>query len=300
MLKTLVGPWLGQRPIGEIEPPELLRVLRQIESRGKHETAHRTKQRCGQVFRYAIATGRTRRDPSSDLRGALTPVRHQHRAAITDPARVGELLRAIDAFEGTFVVGCALKLAPLLFVRPGELRRAEWSEIDLGQAEWRIPAEKTKMREAHLVPLSTQAIAILAILKPLTGTSRYVFPSIRTRQQVMSENTINVALKRLGYDASQMCGHGFRACVDAAQRDGLGAGHHRATTGACAAEQGACGVQPRAAPRRAPEDDAGLGRLPGRPAPQGRGRPAASLRRSGRGPLNRKSPPKGRLAMRRW
>ena len=163
------------------------------------------------MFRYAIATGRTQRDPSADLRGALTPVRHQHRAAITDPARVGELLRAIDAFEGTFVVGCALKLAPLLFVRPGELRRAEWSEIDLGQAEWRIPAEKTKMREAHLVPLSTQAVAILALLKPLTGTSRYVFPSIRTRQQVMSENTINVALKRLGYDASQMCGHGFRA-----------------------------------------------------------------------------------------
>ncbi|WP_234800694.1 tyrosine-type recombinase/integrase [Luteitalea pratensis] len=211
MLKTLVSPWLGKRPVAEIEPPELLQVLRQIEARGKHETAHRTKQRCGQVFRYAIATGRTQRDPSSDLRGALTPVRHQHRAAITDPARVGELLRAIDAFEGTFVVGCALKLAPLLFVRPGELRRAEWSEIDLGQAEWRIPAEKTKMREAHLVPLSTQAVAILALLKPLTGTSRYVFPSIRTRHQVMSENTINVALKRLGYDASQMCGHGFRA-----------------------------------------------------------------------------------------
>ena len=212
MLKTLVGPWLGKRPIGEIEPPELLQVLRQIESRGKHETAHRTKQRCGQVFRYAIATGRAQRDPSADLRGALTPVRHQHRAAITDPARVGELLRAIDAFEGTFVVGCALKLAPLLFVRPGELRRAEWSEIDLGQAEWRIPAENDEdARGPHRAPQHAGDRHPRAPEAADWDLSVRVPVHSHQARRPMSENTINVALKRLGYDASQMCGHGFRA-----------------------------------------------------------------------------------------
>ncbi len=211
MLKTLVGPWLGKRPIAEIEPPELLSVLRRIESRGKHETAHRTKQRCGQVFRYAIATGRAHRDPSADLRDALTPVRSQHRAAVTHPEQVGELLNAIDGFDGTFVVRSALQLAPLVFVRPGELRRAEWSEVDLDAAEWRIPAERMKMREAHIVPLSTQAVAILQELRPLTEHSRYVFPSIRTITRPMSDGTINAALRRLGYDSDQHVGHGFRA-----------------------------------------------------------------------------------------
>jgi integrase len=211
MLKTLVGPWLGKRPIDEIEPPELLTVLRRIEVRGKHETAHRTKQRCGQVFRYAIATGRAHRDPSADLRDALTPVRSEHRAAVTDPAQVGKLLNAIDAFDGTFVVRSALQLAPLVFVRPGELRRAEWSEINLDAAEWRIPAERMKMREAHIVPLATQALEILRELKPLTGHSRYVFPSIRTITRPMSDGTINAALRRLGYDSDQHVGHGFRA-----------------------------------------------------------------------------------------
>lgn len=211
MLKTLVGPWLGKRPIREIEPPELLTVLRRIEVRGKHETAHRTKQRCGQVFRYAIATGRAHRDPSADLRDALTPVRSEHRAAVTDPAQVGKLLNAIDAFDGTFVVRSALQLAPLVFVRPGELRRAEWSEINLDAAEWRIPAERMKMREAHIVPLATQALEILRELKPLSGHSRYVFPSIRTITRPMSDGTINAALRRLGYDSDQHVGHGFRA-----------------------------------------------------------------------------------------
>ena len=211
MLKTLVGPWLGKRPIREIEPPELLTVLRRIEVRGKHETAHRTKQRCGQVFRYAIATGRAHRDPSADLRDALTPVRSEHRAAVTDPAQVGKLLKAIDAFDGTFVVRSALQLAPLVFVRPGELRRAEWSEINLDAAEWRIPAERMKMREAHIVPLSTQAVAILRELRPLTEHSRYVFPSIRTQTRPMSDGTINAALRRLGYNSDQHVGHGFRA-----------------------------------------------------------------------------------------
>ena len=211
MLKALVGPWLGRRPIAEIEPPELLSVLRRIESRGKHETAHRTKQRCGQVFRYAIATGRAQRDPSADLRDALTPVRSKHRAAVTHPEQVGELLNAIDGFNGTFVVKSALQLAPLVFVRPGELRKAEWREIDLEAAEWRIPAERMKMREAHIVPLSTQAVAILQELRPLTEHSRYVFPSIRTITRPMSDGTINAALRRLGYDSDQHVGHGFRA-----------------------------------------------------------------------------------------
>jgi integrase len=211
MLKALVCPWLGKRPIAEIEPPELLTVLRRIEVRGKHETAHRTKQRCGQVFRYAIATGRAHRDPSADLRDALTPVRSEHRAAVTDPEQVGKLLNAIDGFDGTFVVRSALQLAPLVFVRPGELRRAEWSEMNLEAAEWRIPAERMKMREAHIVPLSTQAVAILQELRPLTEHSRYVFPSIRTITRPMSDGTINAALRRLGYDSDQHVGHGFRA-----------------------------------------------------------------------------------------
>jgi len=211
MLKSLVNPWLGKRPVADIEPPELLSVLRRIESRGKHETAHRTKQRCGQVFRYAIATGRAQRDPSADLRDALTPVRSQHRAAVTHPEQVGELLNAIDGYHGSFVVRSALQLAPLVFVRPGELRRAEWSEIDLDAAEWRIPAERMKMREAHIVPLSRQAVAILQELRPLTEHSRYVFPSIRTITRPMSDGTINAALRRLGYDSDQHVGHGFRA-----------------------------------------------------------------------------------------
>lgn len=211
MLDELVNPWLGRRPVAEIEPPELLEVLRRIEKRGKHETAHRAKQRCGQVFRYAVATGRAQRDPSGDLRGALTPVKASRRAAITEPNEVGALLRAIDAFEGTFVVSAALKLAPLVFVRPGELRRAEWSELDLDGAEWRIPAAKMKMREAHIVPLSTQAVAILEELRPLTGHRTYVFPSVRDPRRPMSENTINAALRRLGYAGADMCGHGFRA-----------------------------------------------------------------------------------------
>lgn len=211
MLKSLVNPWLGKRPIAEIEPPELLSVLRRIESRGKHETAHRTKQRCGQVFRYAIATGRAQRDPSADLRDALTPVRSQHRAAVTHPEQVAELLNAIDGYHGSFVVRSALQLAPLVFVRPGELRKAEWSEIDLDAAEWRIPAERMKMRDAHIVPLSTHAVAILKELKPLTEHSRYVFPSIRTTTRPMSDGTINAALRRLGYDSDHHVGHGFRA-----------------------------------------------------------------------------------------
>jgi integrase len=210
-LDTLVNPWIGARPISEIHAPEMLKLLQRIEERGAHETAHRTKQRCGQIFRYAIATGRTKHDPTADLRGALTPVKVTHRAAITDPTKVGELLRAIDGYTGSFVVRSALKLAPLLFVRPGELRRAEWPEFDLDGAQWRIPASKMKMREEHIVPLTEQAVAILRELQPLTGRSRYVFPGERSRQRPMSDAAINAALRRMGFDKDTMTGHGFRA-----------------------------------------------------------------------------------------
>ncbi|MFZ5656072.1 MAG: tyrosine-type recombinase/integrase [Pseudomonadota bacterium] len=211
LLRDNVFPWLGSRPIAEIEAPELLAVLRRIEQRGAHETAHRAKDKCGQVFRYAIATGRASRDPSADLRGALAPVVRTSRAAVTDPSAVGDLLRAIEGYEGQFTTRCALRLAPLLFVRPGELRAAEWAEFDLEAAEWRIPARRMKMREAHTVPLAPQAVAILRELQPLTGRGRYLFPSLRSPLSPMSENTINAALRRLGYDKDTMTGHGFRA-----------------------------------------------------------------------------------------
>ncbi len=206
-----IFPWLGSRPISEITPPELLSVLRRIESRGILETAHRAQQYCGQVFRYAIATGRTERDSSADLRGALAPVRHGRMATITEPKKIGELLRAIDGYEGTPVAKCALRLAPLVFVRPGELRHAEWTEIDLDNAEWRIPPEKMKMKDPHIVPFSKQAVEVLYEIQPITGRGRYVFPSIRTNSRPMSENTVLAALRRMGYTKEEMTGHGFRA-----------------------------------------------------------------------------------------
>ncbi len=206
-----VFPLIGLRPIKNIKAPELLAVLRRVESRDALELAHRIRNLCDQIFRYAVATGRTERNPAADLKGALIPVKEKHRAAITDPKRVGELLRAIDSYQGTFVVQCALKFAPLVFVRPGELRHAEWSEINLENAEWNIPASKMKMKEAHLVPLSRQAIEILRKLHTLTGSGRYVFPSERSAQRPMSENAILVALRIMGYPKEEMSGHGFRA-----------------------------------------------------------------------------------------
>ena len=211
MLADNAFPWLGSRPIGEIDAPELLAVLRRIESRGAIETAHRVKDRCGQVFRYAIATGRATRDPSSDLRGALAPIVRRSHAAVTDPAKVGELLRALDGYEGQFATRCALRLSPLLFARPGNLRHMEWTELDLDAGEWRIPANKMKVRESHVIPLATQAVAILRELQPLTGQGRYCFPGLRTAGEPMSENTVNAALRRLGFDKDTMTGHGFRA-----------------------------------------------------------------------------------------
>ena len=204
-----VFPWLGGRPIAEINAPELLRTIKRIESRGILETAHRTLQNCGQVFRYAVAHGLCERDPSGDLRGALPPVKGRHFAAIVDPEGVAKLLRSFDEFNGSFIVLCALKLAPLLFVRPGELRQAEWAQIDLDAGEWRYTVTKTDT--AHLVPLASQAVAILRELQPLTGHRRYVFAG-RNPKQPMSENTVNAALRRLGYDTQKdITGHGFRA-----------------------------------------------------------------------------------------
>lgn len=204
-------PHLGARPIAEITPPELLRVLRRVEGRGALETAHRALQNCGQVWRYAIATGRADRDITADLRGALPPVKERHHAAITDPKGIAHLLRDINEYEGSPITKCALRLAPLVFVRPGELRRAEWPEFNLDGAEWRIPAERMKMREVHIVPLARQSIEILRELHALTGGKRYLFPGARTNGRPMSENTVNAALRRLGYAKDEMTGHGFRS-----------------------------------------------------------------------------------------
>lgn len=211
MLETYAFPWLGRRPIADIGTVEVLAVLRRLEMQEKIESMQRLRQICGQVFRYAIATGRLERDPTSALRGALKTAKNRHYASITDPAKVGELLRAIDGYTGQFTTLCALKFAPLVFTRPGELRTAEWAEIDLDAAQWSIPAEKMKMGVAHIVPLSKQATAILKELQPVTSKSRYVFPSIRSLRDPMSENTVNAALRRLGYGTDDMTGHGFRS-----------------------------------------------------------------------------------------
>ncbi|MDK9706383.1 MAG: tyrosine-type recombinase/integrase [Desulforhopalus sp.] len=210
-LENNVFPWLGSKPIAEISSPDLLAVLRRMESRGALETAHRVKQICGQVFRYAIATGRAERDPSFDLRGALPPTKPQSMATITDLDKVGQLLRAIDGYEGQLITKCALRLAPLVFVRPGELRHADWAEIDLAKSEWKIPAAKMKMRNTHIVPLSAQAVQILEEIKPLTSEGQYVFPSLRSGSRPMSDNTVLAALRRMGYPKEEMTGHGFRA-----------------------------------------------------------------------------------------
>lgn len=209
-LERDVFPWVGRRPVHEIEPLELLSVLKRVEERGAIETTHRVQQNCGQVFRYAVATGRAKSDPSRDLRGALTPWKPEHYPTVTEPREVGRLLLDIEAYEGGFITKCAMRLAPLLFVRPGELRRAEWNEVNLQAAEWRIPAAKMKARVQHIVPLSSQAVAILKDLHQLTGRSRWVFPGIRTNGEPMSENTINAALRRLGYDRTKLTAHGFR------------------------------------------------------------------------------------------
>ncbi len=206
-----VFPWLGGRPIAEITAPEVLAVLHRVDERGARYTAHKVKSEISQTFRYAVATGRAERDPCPDLRGAIPPAKGENFAAITDPKEVGALLRAIDAFRGTFIVKSALLLAPLVFVRPGELRKAEWSEIDFDKQEWNIPAKRMKARQPHLVPLSTQSMAILRELQPLTGRGVHVFAG-RDPKKPMSEAAVNAALRRMGYDTkTEITGHGFRA-----------------------------------------------------------------------------------------
>ncbi len=210
-LLALLEPNLGQRPVADIEPYELLDVLKKVELSGRHETARRLLAFSGRVFRYAVATTRARRNIAADLQGALIAPRVKHHAAIIDPKGVGGLLRAIDGFEGLPTTQWALRLAPHVFVRPGELRMAEWSEIDLGAAVWRIPGSRMKMNREHVVPLSTQAVAILNEAAELTGGGRYIFPSVRTNLRPMSENTLNAALRRLGYSNDEMTSHGFRS-----------------------------------------------------------------------------------------
>ena len=211
LLEKDLYPYLGPRPIADIMAPEMLAVLNRIESRGTLYVAHRAKQVAGQIFRYAIVTGRAERDPSADLKGALTPRRQKHHAAITDPAAVGKLMVAIDGFQGTPIVKAALQLSALLFQRPGEIRSMEWSEINWEQARWEIPAEKMKMGMAHVVPLSRQALEQLNELHLLTGRGRYAFPGARGASRSLSAEAVRVALRNMGYDKDTMTAHGFRA-----------------------------------------------------------------------------------------
>jgi integrase len=208
---SLVQKPIGGRPVAEIQPFEILDAVRPYEAAKNDEKAHRTLQFVGQVFRYAVANQLAKSDPTRDLRGALASRKPKHLAAIIDPKRVGGLLRAIDDYDGQPMTKIALQFSPLVFVRPGELRQAEWSEIDLEQAVWRIPAAKMKGRLEHSVPLSRQAIELLTLAQGLTGDGKYVFPSIRTPKRAMSENTVNAALRRLGYAGDEMTAHGFRA-----------------------------------------------------------------------------------------
>ena len=208
-LENDIFPWIGGKPIGNIAVPELLSVIRRIENRGALETAHRALGNCSQVFRYAVATGRAERDPTGDLRGALPPARGKNFAAVTDPNQVSKMLQVMDGYEGSLIVRCALQLAPLVFVRPGELRKAEWKDIDFEAAEWRFMVTKTDTQ--HIVPLSRQAVGILEELKPLTSNSRYLFPGARSKDRPMSDNAILAAMRRMGIGKEEMSGHGFRA-----------------------------------------------------------------------------------------
>lgn len=206
-----IFPYLGNRPINEITPPELLSVLRKIEARGAFYQANRLRESCSLVFRYAIATGRAERDTAADLRGALKSHVTTSRAAITEPEEVGGLLRAIDGYTGHFVTKCGVQLLALTFLRPGEVRLGEWSEIDLDEKLWRIPAKRMKMRLDHLVPLSAQACAVLEELRELTGRGRLMFPGLRAKERPISDATFIAALRRMGFEKDEMCAHGFRS-----------------------------------------------------------------------------------------
>jgi integrase len=210
-LELYIFPWIGERPVGKIEAPEVLTCIRRVEAKGNLETAHRSLQVCGRIFRYAVATGRASGDPSRDLRGAIPPATEEHLASITDPKEFGELLRTIESYRGSIVVRAALRLAPLVFVRPGELRAAEWGEINFETNEWRIRPERMKMRVQHIVPLSRQAVEILRELRPLTGAGRFVFPSARSAKRPLSDNALLAALRRMGFAQGSVTVHGFRS-----------------------------------------------------------------------------------------
>ena len=225
-IRDRVTKWLRpihRKPVDKIQAADVLDCLRRIEAAGLLETAHRTRADVGRIFRHAVASGIAQRDPTADLKGALAPVKATHFAAIVEPRRVGELLRAIDGYQGQPVTMLALKLAPLLFVRPGELRAAEWSEIDLDAAEWRIPAEKMKMRRPHVVPLARQAVALFRELEAHTGEGRLCFPAVGDPTRPLSENTLNAALRRLGLDRDEMSSHGFRSTASTLLNE---AGYH--------------------------------------------------------------------------
>lgn len=221
-LEKNVFPTLGKMPISTIGPRDVLAMLHKIEARGAIESAHKIKQLCGQVFRFAAAGGMAERDVTADLRGALSAIPKAHFAAITEPQQVGALMRSIFNYSGHSYATCALKLSALVFVRPGELRSAEWVEIDLDAAEWRIPSSKMKMKFDHLVPLSAQAVALLRGAHTMSGHGPYVFPSIRTDDRYMSENTINAALRSMGYGKDIMTAHGFRAMARTIMDEVLG------------------------------------------------------------------------------
>lgn len=211
IIRRYVEPAIGARPIHAVDAPSILALIKPLAERGQRETAHAVKRIIGQVLRYGIATGATDRDWTQDLRGAIAPVKHRHHAAVTEPAKIGALMRALHApSAASLAVATALKLAPLLFVRPGELRAMEWAELDLDAALWTIPAARTKLRRVHLVPLSTQAVALIREMQPFTGAGRYVFPAAWTPGQPLSESALNVALIRLGYDRQTQTPHGFR------------------------------------------------------------------------------------------
>lgn len=223
LLEKDIFPYIGSMPISNIKPRDVLdKAVRRIEARGTIDTAHRAKQFCGQIFRYAVAVGLAERDVTTDLRGALASIPKSHFAAITEPKKAGELMRSIFDYGGHPYTVAALKLTPLVFVRPGELRTAEWAEIDLDAAEWRIPANKMKMKVDHLVPLSIQALEILRALQPITGHGKYVFPSLRTGERPMSENTVNAALRGMGYSKEVHTAHGFRAMARTIMDEVLG------------------------------------------------------------------------------
>ena len=212
-LLSLARPAIGARPIAEITAQEVLAALRVVEARGRHETVRKMRGAIGEVFRYAVAAGRAENDPTGALKGALTTATVQHRAAIIEPKAFGGLLRALAGYDGAPETRAALELLALTFVRPGELRAAEWTEFDLDAGVWAIPAEKMKMRRPHRVPLAARAVAILRELHAITGQGRFLFPSVRAATRCMSENTINAALRRLGYGKEEMCGHGFRSAA---------------------------------------------------------------------------------------